>query len=88
MINKWNLPRETTQMACPISFQNKKPSRNERRISNLSPDGSMKRFALWVLLDIGEGACVPQFPCQTVVLQAVVVLQSLRVSCHATIAPF
>lgn len=28
MINKWNLSRETTQMACPISFQNRMPCHN------------------------------------------------------------
>lgn len=25
MMNKWNLCRETTQMACPVSFQHRKP---------------------------------------------------------------
>lgn len=36
MINKWNLSRETTQMACPISFQNRKPCHDSWQASHSS----------------------------------------------------
>lgn len=34
MINKWNLSRETAQMACPISFQNRKPRHDNWQASH------------------------------------------------------
>lgn len=47
MINKWNLSRETTQMACRVSFQNRKPSRDNSRISLSShSDWNMQKLAL------------------------------------------
>lgn len=55
MINKWNLPRETTQVACPISFRNRKPGLNNSRMSLVSLlIQTCKHLLYWIFRNIGE----------------------------------
>lgn len=55
MINKWNLPRETTQVACPISFRNRKPGLDNGRMSLVSLlIQTCKHLLYWIFPNVGE----------------------------------
>jgi len=55
MINKWNLPRETTQVACPVSFRNRKPGLDNGRMSLASLlIQTCKHLLYWIFPNVGE----------------------------------